>query len=88
MNIYVGNLSFKVTENDLRQLFEEYGELTSVRVMMDKYSGRSKGFGFVVMEDEGEAKSAIEELNGREMDKREIIVNQAKPRNDNFYKKY
>ncbi len=88
MNIYVGNLSFKVNENDLRQLFEEYGELSSVRIMTDKYSGKSKGFAFVVMENDEEAKSAIQELNGRELDRREMIVNEARPRKEKFEKRY
>lgn len=84
MNIYVGNLSFKVEETELSKLFEEYGEVSSVKIITDKYSGRSKGFAFVVMDNDDEAKNAINELNGKEVDSREIVVNEARPRRDNF----
>ena len=84
MNIYVGNLSFKVEETELSKLFEEYGDVSSVKIITDKYSGRSKGFGFVVMDNDDEAKKAIEELNGVAVDSREIVVNEARPRRDNF----
>ena len=84
MNIYVGNLSFKVEEQELTKLFEEYGEVSSVKIINDKYSGRSKGFAFVVMDNEEEAKNAINELNGHSVDNREIVVNEARPRRDNF----
>lgn len=80
MNIYVGNLDYKVRENDLEQLFGEYGEVSSANVIADKHSGRSKGFGFVVMENDDDAKQAIEELNGAMLKSREITVNEAKPR--------
>jgi RNA recognition motif-containing protein len=80
MNIYVGNLSYKVEENELRQVFEEYGEVASVKIITDKYSGRSKGFAFIEMNDEEQAKKAIEELNQKEIDGRQIIVNVARPR--------
>ena len=80
MNIYVGNLSYKVEENELRQLFEEYGEVASVNIITDKYSGRSKGFSFIEMNDEEQAKKAIEELNQKELDGRQIVVNVARPR--------
>jgi RNA recognition motif-containing protein len=83
MNIYVGNLSFKVEENELSKLFEEYGEVSSVKIITDKYSGRSRGFAFVVMDDDDEAKKAIEALNGTAVDNREIVVNEARPRRDN-----
>ncbi len=83
MNIYVGNLSYKLNEDDLRQVFEEYGEITSVKIIKDKYSGRSKGFAFVEMADDEEAKAAINELNGTEHDARKIVVNEARPRQDN-----
>ena len=82
MNIYVGNLDFKVNENDLENLFQEYGETSSVKIITDKYSGRSKGFGFVIMDDQDEAKRAIEELNGVTLKDREITVNEAKPRKE------
>jgi RNA recognition motif-containing protein len=84
MNIYVGNLSFKVEEPELSKLFDEYGEVSSVKIITDKYSGRSKGFAFVVMDNDEEAKNAINELNGKEVDSREIVVNEARPRRDNF----
>lgn len=86
MNIYVGNLSYKVDENDLKGIFEEYGEVTSVKVITDKYSGQSKGFGFVVMENKNEAIQAIQELNGSNIDNRDITVNEARPKRDNFFK--
>ena len=84
MNIYVGNLPYSVGEEDLQSIFSEYGEIESVKIITDKYSGRSKGFGFVVMEKDDEAKAAIENLNGKSVDNREITVNEARPRNDNF----
>jgi RNA recognition motif-containing protein len=84
MNIYVGNLDFKVTENDLEGLFGEYGTVSSVQIITDKYSGRSKGFGFVTMEDKAEASKAIEELNGTMVVNREIVVNVAKPRKERY----
>lgn len=80
MNIYVGNLDYKVRENELEQLFSEYGEVSSANVITDKHSGRSKGFGFVVMDNDDEARQAIEELNGVMLKSREITVNEAKPR--------
>jgi RNA recognition motif-containing protein len=83
MNIYVGNLSYKLNEDDLRQVFEEYGEITSVKIIKDKYSGRSKGFAFVEMTDDDEAKAAINELNGTELDSRKIVVNEARPKQNN-----
>ena len=84
MNIYVGNLPYSVGEEDLQGIFSEFGEIESVKIITDKYSGRSKGFGFVVMENDDEAKAAIENLNGKSVDNREITVNEARPRNDNF----
>jgi RNA recognition motif-containing protein len=80
MNIYVGNLSYKVDENDLRNIFEEYGIVSSVRIIKDKYSGKSKGFAFVEMTDNNEANKAIEELNGGELDNRKVIINEARPK--------
>ena len=80
MNIYVGNLDFKVDENDLREVFEEYGEVASAKLITDKYSGRSKGFGFVEMNDDEAAKKAIEELNGAMYENRDMVVNEARPR--------
>jgi RNA recognition motif-containing protein len=84
MNIYVGNLSYKVEEAELRQIFEEYGEVASVKIITDKYSGRSKGFAFVEMNDEEQAKKAIEELNQKEIDGRQIVVNVARPKRTDF----
>ena len=66
MNLYVGSLPFKISEAELNELFKEYGEVTSVKIIIDKYSGKSKGFGFVEMLNEAEAKKAIKELNGAE----------------------
>ncbi|HPC98836.1 MAG TPA: RNA-binding protein [Bacteroidales bacterium] len=77
MNIYVGSLNFKMQESELREIFEEYGEVSSARIITDKYSGRSKGFGFVEMPDEADAKRAISELNGAEVGGRNIIVNES-----------
>jgi len=82
MNIYVGSLNFKMNETELREIFEEYGEVASVKIIYDKYSGKSKGFGFVEMPDEAEAKKAIEGLNGTEVSGRNIIVNESIERSD------
>lgn len=80
MNLYVGNLAFEVSEDDLRTAFGEYGTLESVNLIMDRQSGRSKGFGFVEMPDNSEADAAIKGLNGLNLKGRNIKVNQAKPR--------
>jgi RNA recognition motif-containing protein len=80
MNIYVGNLDFKVNENDLEGIFEEYGTVSSAKIITDKFSGRSKGFGFVTMENKEEAINAIKELNGASFENRNIVVNEAKPK--------
>jgi len=80
MDIYVGNLSYDATEEDLKKMFEEFGEIESVKIITDRYSGRSKGFGFVGMPNDEEAKAAIDALNGKEMMGREIKVNEARPR--------
>lgn len=82
MNIYVGSLQFKMTEAELKELFEEYGEVTSAKIIIDKYSGKSKGFGFVEMPNDEEAKKAIKELNGAEIQGRNIIVNESIERTD------
>jgi len=82
MNIYVGNLSYNVEELDLKEIFEEYGEVSSVRVITDKFTGKSKGFGFVEMANEVEAKKAIDELNGGELENRKIVVNEAQPKTE------
>jgi len=83
MNIYVGNLSYAVKEDDLRQAFEEFGQVSAVNILTDRYSGQSKGFGFVEMPDKEEAQAAISGLNGREMSGRTLNVNEARPRDDN-----
>ncbi len=80
MNIYVGNLPFPVGEEDLKEIFEEYGEVTSVKIISDKFTGRSKGFGFVEMDNDDEANNAIKELNNAEVSGRNIKVNESKPR--------
>jgi len=82
MNIYVGNLHYGITEDELRELFEEYGEVMSVKIITDKYSGRSKGYGFVEMSDDKEAQKAIETLNEADLKGRNIRVNQARERQD------
>ena len=83
MKIYVGNLSYEATEEDLRQEFVAFGEVTSVSVITDKYSGRPKGFGFVEMASKSEAEAAITGLNGKILKERTIMVNEARPRTDN-----
>lgn len=82
MNIYVGNLDYGIDEGDLEQLFGEYGTVTSAKVISDKFTGRSKGFGFVEMENQDEASKAIEELNGKSIENRPITVNEARPRKE------
>ncbi|HNX07451.1 MAG TPA: RNA-binding protein [Bacteroidales bacterium] len=77
MKIYAGNLHYGMTEDELQKIFEEYGQVTSVKVITDKYSGRSKGFGFVEMPDDAEAQQAIEDLNGKDVKGRNITVNQS-----------
>ncbi|MCF8233693.1 MAG: RNA-binding protein [Bacteroidales bacterium] len=84
MNIYVGNLDYKVDENELQEIFEEYGSVSSAKIIMDRFSGRSKGFGFVTMDDDEEAQKAINELNGANYKNRDIVVNEARPRKESF----
>ena len=79
MNIYVGNLSYSVTEDSLEKMFAEFGEVESAKIIMDRYTNRSKGFGFIEMPDNSEADQAIKALNGKMIDGRSIKVNQAKP---------
>ena len=83
MNIYVGNLSYGVSDDNLREAFEAFGAVSSAKVITDKYSGRSKGFGFVEMENDAEANAAIEQLDGAEIDGRAVKVNEARPKEDN-----
>ena len=83
MNIYVGNLSYEVTEEDLQKAFEGFGQIDSVKIIKDNYSGRSKGFGFVEMPDNTEAQSAIDDLNDKELKGRTLKINKARPRTEN-----
>jgi RNA recognition motif-containing protein len=82
MNIYVGNLSFDTTEDDLRNAFSNYGTVTSVAVIKDKFSGESRGFGFVEMASNSEAQKAISELGGSELNGRTLNVNEARAREE------
>jgi len=80
VRIYVGNLSYQVTDEELRQAFEAFGEVSSANVIMDKFSGQSKGFGFVEMSSKSEAEAAISSLNGKDLKGRALNVNEARPR--------
>ncbi len=80
MNIYVGNLSYDVSEENLRQAFESFGQVTSARIIKDKYSGQSRGFGFVEMLEQTQAQAAIKSLNGKELLGKQMSVNEARPR--------
>jgi RNA recognition motif-containing protein len=82
MKLYVGNLSYEVTEEDLRQEFGAFGEVTSANIITDKYSGRPKGFAFVEMASKSEAEAAITSLNGKTLKDRTIVVNESRPRTD------
>jgi len=82
MNIFVAGLSFKAGDADLAQIFEEYGDISSARVITDRMTGRSKGFGFVEIEDEESARKAIAEVNGREIDGRQLVVSEARPKEE------
>lgn len=82
MNIYVGNLPYSVTDADLRETFSRFGEIAQVNLITDKFTGESKGFGFVEMSNNSQADAAIKGLNGTDMKGRNITVNQAKPRAD------
>ena len=83
MKIYVGNMSYDTSEDDLRKAFEAHGQVDSVAIISDKYSGQSKGFGFVEMSNDTEAKAAMESLNDSDLQGRTLKVNEARPRNDN-----
>ena len=80
MNHYVGNLSYKLTENQLREAFEDFGSVVSVRMINDRETGRPRGFGFVEMADRDEGQNAIDSLNGQELDGRKLVVNEARPK--------
>ena len=82
MNIYVGNLSYKATEENVRQAFEAFGQVSSATIIKDKYSGQARGFGFVEMPDKTEAQAAIQNLNGKELLGQALNVNEARPRED------
>jgi len=82
MNIYVGNLPWGLSEEDLREAFEAFGEVASIKIIQDKFTGRSRGFGFVEMPNNEEGDAAISALNGKDLKGREIVVNQARPRRD------
>lgn len=91
MQIYVGNMSYETTEEGLRELFGTYGEVEAVKIITDRETGRAKGFGFITMNDDSAAKSAMEELDGKELDGRTLRVNEAKPREErpkNFNNRY
>ncbi len=79
MNIYVGNLSYEATDSTLREAFESFGEVTSAKVIKDKYTGQSRGFGFVEMPAPSQAQAAIKSLNGKELMGKQISVNEARP---------
>jgi len=80
MNIYIGNLPYTTTEEDLKTAFAPFGQVATVKIVVDRYTGRSKGFGFVDMPSDDEAKAAIAGLNGKEMDGRPLKVNESRPR--------
>jgi len=82
MTIYVGNLSFQMKDDDLKNVFSEFGNVVSAKVISDKYSGRSKGFGFVEMDNDAAGKAAIEALNGKEVQGRPLRVNEARPKEE------
>ncbi len=82
MNIYVGNLNYNISEDELREVFEKYGEVTSSKIISDKYSGRSKGFGFIEMSNDSDADEAIENLDGADVKGRNLKVNKARERKE------
>jgi RNA recognition motif-containing protein len=82
MNIYVGNLSYNATEETVRQAFESFGQVISARIIKDKYTGQSRGFGFVEMLEQSQAQAAIKSLNGKELLGKQMSVNEARPRTD------
>jgi RNA recognition motif-containing protein len=82
MNIYVANIPFKASEDELREVFEQHGEVSSVKIILDKETNRSRGFGFVEMADSEAAKQAIDELNGYSFLGKELVVNEARPKSD------
>jgi len=87
MNIYVGNLSWGLKDQDLANLFAPYGEVSSAKIVTDKFTQRSKGFGFVEMADDAQAQAAIDALNGSEIEGRNLVVNESRPKADGGFKK-
>lgn len=88
MNIYVGNLSYRMTDSDLEKVFAEFGEVKSAKIIVDRETGRSKGFGFVEMETANAGSEAIEALNGKDCEGRTLRVNEAKPREERPRRQY
>jgi len=82
MKLYVGNLSFETTENDLQDLFEQHGTVSEVNLMMDKMTGKSRGFAFITMNDGAQASAAMSALNGKDLNGRALNVNEARPREE------
>ena len=82
MNIYVGNLPYSIDRDQLREIFAQFGEVRAARIVIDRESGKSKGFGFVDMDNDAEAKEAIAKLNGTEIGGRKAVINEARPRED------
>jgi len=82
MKLYVGNLSFETTENDLQDLFEQHGEVSEVKLMMDRMTGKSRGFAFVTMNDNTQAAAAMSATNGKDLNGRNLTVNEARPREE------
>src|SRR3954464_12453944 len=82
MKLFVGNLSFETTENDIQDLFEKHGTVNEAHLMMDRMTGKSRGFAFVTMNDDAQAKSAMGALNGTDLNGRKLTVNEARPRED------
>lgn len=83
MDIYIGNLHYEITEEQLKQIFEEYGQIDEVKIIKDRETGRSKGFGFVTIADDEQGERALEEMDGAEINGRSVKVNRAKRREDN-----
>jgi RNA recognition motif-containing protein len=88
MQIYVGNMNYRTTEEDINKLFSQYGEVESVKLINDRETGRAKGFGFVTMNDDSAAREAIEALNEKEFEGRSLRINEAKPREERPRREY
>ena len=88
MQIYVGNMNYRTTEETLEGLFSQYGEVQSVKIITDRETGRAKGFAFITMDDDAAAKTAIEELNEKEFEGRTLRINEAKPREERPRRQY